>query len=257
MIVEGKLLSQDGSFIFYKQRKAINLSKPGVVYLAGYGSDLNCKKAKHVDQYCAENGLSCLRFDYSGHTHSSGNLVDATLSLWKQNFLDILDKLTTGPQIIIGFSIGGLVSFVGALERPERIHSIISISNAADATYNNFHIHRTDEERQMVKDKGYFMSRVNHVVCYDLCIDSKNHLLVHDSVKEIALNCPIRFLHGMSDTTIHWKVSVALAKKVVSQDVKVQLVKTAKHGFNSKNELNILKETLNELVGMDSHKSKL
>ncbi|XP_066916552.1 palmitoyl-protein thioesterase ABHD10, mitochondrial-like isoform X1 [Clytia hemisphaerica] len=257
MSIEGRLELENGDYIHYIQRKSQNFTRHGIIYVHGYESHSNCRQARFLDKFCTDNGLSFVRFDFYGHGKSSGTLYDLTLSKMKQNFLDVLDKLTQGPQIIIGFSIGGLVSFVGALERPERIHSIISISNAADATYNNFHIHRTDEERQMVKDKGYFMSRVNHVVCYDLCIDSKNHLLVHDSVKEIALNCPIRFLHGMSDTTIHWKVSVALAKKVVSQDVKVQLVKTAKHGFNSKNELNILKETLNELVGMDSHKSKL
>ena len=102
MISEGKLEYPDGKFILYKQRKAINFTKPGIIYLAGYGSNLNCKKAEHVDRYCLENGLSCLRFDYFGHTYSSGKLAEATLSIWKQNFLDVLDKLTTGYYRFLG-----------------------------------------------------------------------------------------------------------------------------------------------------------
>ena len=110
----------------------------------------------------------------------------------------------------------------------------------------------------MVKDKGHFITRIGHVMGYDYCIDSKNHILLQDSVKEVALHCPIRFLHGMSDDVIHWKASVKLSKKVVSQDVRLQLMKTAKHGFNSENELNVLKETLNDLINPNpSEKSKL
>ena len=95
---EGKLEYPDGNYVFYKQRKG-NESKPGIIFCSGYESNLNGNKAQYLDKYCIERDMSYLRFDYFGHTYSSGKLVEATLSHWKQNFIDVLDKLTTGKTV--------------------------------------------------------------------------------------------------------------------------------------------------------------
>ena len=97
---EGCLNYPDGSYIFYKKRVGENKKKPGVIFCQGYNSSLNSNKSRFVDEFCEKNRLSCLRFDYMGHEHSSGTLLEATLSSWKQNFLDVIDKLSEGKIVI-------------------------------------------------------------------------------------------------------------------------------------------------------------
>lgn len=48
-------------------------SAPMLVWLGGYRSDMTGTKAVELDRFAAENGLACLRFDYSGHGASGGD----------------------------------------------------------------------------------------------------------------------------------------------------------------------------------------
>lgn len=96
MSTEGKLEYPDGSFISYMKKPATRQGKPGIVYCSGYIAKFNRKKAEYLDEYCAKNGLAYVRFDYMGHEFSSGTMEDSTISLWKENTLDVLDKLTEG-----------------------------------------------------------------------------------------------------------------------------------------------------------------
>lgn len=96
MSTEGKLDYPDGSYIYYKKRPATSQGKPGIVFCSGYASNLNGNKAQFLDDYCERNGLGYVRFDYMGHQFSSGTLHDVTVSIWKQNTLDVIDQLTEG-----------------------------------------------------------------------------------------------------------------------------------------------------------------
>lgn len=96
MSVDGKLEYPDGSFVFYKQRTVKEALKPGIIFCSGYNSSLNGNKPTFLDNYCEKRNISYLRFDYIGHENSSGTIHDALLSTWKQNFLDVIDKLTSG-----------------------------------------------------------------------------------------------------------------------------------------------------------------
>ena len=51
--------------------------------------------------------------------------------------------LLTGPQLIVGSSIGGWIGLLGAIERPQRIHSIVTIANAADFANTRFLLYST------------------------------------------------------------------------------------------------------------------
>ena len=85
----------DGRFIAYVKREG-DPTKPGLIFCSGFMSSLNGNKALFLDEYAAQHNLSYVRFDYIGHPESSGTIDDFTVSLWKQNTLDVLDKLTTG-----------------------------------------------------------------------------------------------------------------------------------------------------------------
>ena len=81
-----------GSTLAYKQIKGKNT---GIVFLSGFGSDMQGKKALFIEKWAKENNHSFLRFDYSGHGLSSGNLENTCFSDWYKDSEFLIKKLTT------------------------------------------------------------------------------------------------------------------------------------------------------------------
>ena len=97
---DGRFTLPNGSYIAYRKRCGSE-QKPGLLFCSGLLSSLNGNKAIYLDKYCEKNNLSYVRFDYIGQEFSSGTMEDFTMSLWKQNTLDVLDHLTKGSSLAI------------------------------------------------------------------------------------------------------------------------------------------------------------
>ena len=88
-------------------------NSPGVVFLSGLKSDKEGTKAIFLSQWAEKNKRDFLRFDYRGHGTSSGNYEDASISDWLEDTKKIIiQALTSGPQILVGSSLGGWISFL-------------------------------------------------------------------------------------------------------------------------------------------------
>ncbi|MEK7802134.1 MAG: alpha/beta hydrolase, partial [Pseudomonadota bacterium] len=61
-----EITQKDGTRLVYQLRQG-SKPLPTLVFLGGYRSDMGGTKAIALDQFCAENGYSLLRFDYEGH----------------------------------------------------------------------------------------------------------------------------------------------------------------------------------------------
>jgi alpha-beta hydrolase superfamily lysophospholipase len=64
----------------------------------------------------------------------------------------------------------------------------------------------------------------------------------------IALDCPVRLLHGMCDASVPWQTSLKLAERFTSRDVALTLVKDGDHRLSSKADVARLGRTLDELL---------
>src|SRR5438309_4957651 len=107
-----------GKRIAYRRRVGRG---PGLFFLPGYGSDMDGSKALALDVFAEREGWSLLRFDYSGTGSSSGKFEHGTLDVWLAEAITVFDRLTTGPTIVIGSSMGGWIALHLALLRPERV----------------------------------------------------------------------------------------------------------------------------------------
>ncbi|MDD3288872.1 MAG: alpha/beta hydrolase, partial [Alphaproteobacteria bacterium] len=87
-------------------------NSPGVVFLGGYASDMNGAKASFLAERCRREGFACLRFDYRGHGQSDGKIADCTIGDWLEDALCVFDRLTTGPQLLVGSSMGGWMALL-------------------------------------------------------------------------------------------------------------------------------------------------
>nr|HRJ12852.1 alpha/beta hydrolase [Alphaproteobacteria bacterium] len=109
-------------------------AQPGVIFLHGFKSDMLGGKATALAEFCTARGQAFLRFDCRAHGQSDGDFSDFTIGGALEDTLHMLDNLTTGPQILVGSSMGGWLAFLCALHRPQRIKAIIGIAPAPDFT---------------------------------------------------------------------------------------------------------------------------
>src|SRR4051794_10268512 len=82
-----------GRQIAYRMRTG---SAPTILFLPGYGSDMEGTKALELDGLCERRGSAMLRFDYSGTGSSGGHFEEGSLALWLEEALAAVDQLTNG-----------------------------------------------------------------------------------------------------------------------------------------------------------------
>jgi pimeloyl-ACP methyl ester carboxylesterase len=241
------LARPDGATIAYRRRAG---KAPGIVFLGGYRSDMTGSKAGFLDEHCRRRGRAYLRFDHFGHGASSGDAAFGTIGRWAEDAVAVLDLLTLGPQILVGSSMGGWIMLLAALARRERIHALIGIAAAPDFTEDLLWPRLDVAQRDELKAKGSIMlpseyDPVGYTYRRALFEDGRRHLVLRGT---IALDCPVRLLHGLDDASVPWQTSLRLAERLASQDVVVTLVKEGDHRLSAPADLARLAATLDELV---------
>jgi len=241
------LESPDGGMIAYRARAG---KAPGIVFLTGFRSDMRSVKAAAVDAWCAGRGHACLRFDYFGHGESQGDFARATIGRWLADTLLVLDRLTVGPQILVGSSMGGWIMLLAALARPERVRALIGLAAAPDFTEDLIPGALGAERRATLERTG----RVDLPSPYDetptpitqaLLEDGRRHLVLR---RAIPLDLPVRLRHGMADPDVPWATALRIAGQLASGDVTVALVKGGGHRLSEPADLAWLAATLDELA---------
>jgi pimeloyl-ACP methyl ester carboxylesterase len=220
------------------------------VFLGGFMSDMTGTKAQALDRFCAARGQAYLRFDYFGHGASSGAFKDATVGRWRTDALAALDRLTEGPQVLVGSSLGGWIMLLAALARPDRVHALVGIAAAPDATEDLMWAELDAEKRQTLLRDGFLRlpsdySPEGYVYTRALIEEGRCHLVMR---APIPIACPVRLLHGMRDSDVPWQTSLALAEKLESPDVAVTLIKDGDHRLSTDPNLALLARTLDALL---------
>ncbi len=224
---------------------------PGIVFLGGYASDMTGTKAQFLDQWCRENDRSYLRFDYLGHGQSSGTFEEGTIGRWTEDALAALDRLTQGPQILIGSSMGGWIMLNLALQRPDRIAGLVGIAAAPDFSQNIWWgLSAEDQDRLMTDGKLTIQEgESSYTVTRDFVEDGRKHLVMRSP---IGLSCPVRLLQGMRDDAVPWPTAHQIAERTTAEDVVVTLIKDGDHRLSRDEDLERLGTILDELLAVVS-----
>ena len=241
------LTREDGATIAYHGRAG---KSPGIVFLGGFMSDMTGTKARRLDAFCAARGHAYLRFDYFGHGASSGDFAQATVGRWREDALAVIDRLTQGPLLLVGSSIGGWLMLLAALARPERVAALVGIAAAPDATEALMWANFPQDLREKILREGAARlpseySDQGYLITLKLIEDGRRHLLMG---APIAITCPVRLLHGMRDPDVPWQTSLALAERVHSRDVAMTLVKEGDHRLSGEGDLALLERTIAALI---------
>lgn len=224
---------------------------PGVMFLGGFMSNMHGTKALYLENYCFINGRAFVRFDYQGHGESSGIFTDGTIGTWLSDALAIFDACTDGPQILVGSSMGGWIMLLVALARPKRVKGLIGIAAAPDFTEDLMWERFDSRVRAMLEKDGIYYETSEYTedaytITKALIEEGRNHLLLR---RKINVNCPVRLLHGMRDTSVPWITAQKLSERICAEDVHIKLIKDGDHRLARKQDLLCLQTMLEELLG--------
>ncbi|MCK9247608.1 MAG: alpha/beta hydrolase [Solirubrobacteraceae bacterium] len=240
-----RLTTPDGRGIAYRR---VPGRAPGVVFLHGYMSTMDGDKALALERHCRDRGVAFLRYDQAGHGASSGTIVDATIGGWVDDAVAVLDALTDGPQILVGSSMGGGVMLPVALARPERVAGLIGIAAAPDVFAERF-ASLSDEDRRDLERDGLLRrpSRYDpngYVYGRALLEDAPRRCLLGGP---IAIDIPVRLLHGRRDEDVSWETSRRLADALTSDDVHLEVIEDGDHRLSRPQDLERLLRTVDDV----------
>ena len=221
----------DGVTIAYHMTAARpGVARPGVVFLTGLMSDMTGSKALALERFCRGRGQAFLRFDYRGHGASSQRFEDTCVGQWADDALAVIDRLTEGPQILVGSSLGGWIMLIVARARPTRIAGLVGIAAAPDCS-ESIWARLDPETRARIERDGVAhlpsdYSEAPYVFSRRFFEDGRRHLVLG---AEIPVACPVRLIHGMADPDVPWKTAIRLTGRLAGADVTVTLIKDAGH----------------------------
>ena len=227
---------------------------PGVVWLGGFKSDMQGSKAQALDNWAAQSGRQATRFDYSGHGQSSGRFEDGTISRWLEEALAVFHDITSGPQIVVGSSMGGWIALLLAKALREageadRLVGLVLIAPAMDMTETLLWDRFDDAARREIKEKGYYeqpsdYAEEPYIFTRDLIEDGKAHCFGEAIIET---GCPVHVIQGMLDTDVPWTHATALMERLALDDAVLTLVRDGDHRLSRPQDIDRLIRAVEEI----------
>src|ERR1700729_1165851 len=209
---------------------------PGLFWLGGFKSDMRGTKALALDAWAAERRRACIRFDYSGHGESGGAFAEGTIGRWLEESVAVFEQFCTGPQVVIGSSMGGWMALLLAREIAKRkairatLAGLVLIAPAPDFTEELMWKGFSPEIRNEIETKGVWLRPSAYGDPYPitraLIEDGRNHLLLGSAIE---VGCPVRILQGAQDPDVPWRHAFALADRLPAEDVVLTMIRDGDH----------------------------
>ncbi|MFO1208001.1 MAG: alpha/beta hydrolase [Amaricoccus sp.] len=237
----------DGRRIAYHRSEG---RAPGIVFLGGFRSDMTGTKAQYLEGWARARGQAFLRFDYGGHGVSSGDFLDCDVGTWARDAEEAVGRLTAGPQLLVGSSMGGWLALILARRMPQRIAGLVGIAAAPDFTEDAMWARFDEGQRAEIAAGRPVMLPSEYgddpyPITRRLIEEGRRHLVLRD---RLALPFPVRLLQGTADRDVDAGVALRLLAHAEGPDIRLTLVKGADHRFSRPENLELLARTIAELL---------
>jgi len=225
-------------------------TRPGVVFLGGFRSDMTGTKAVHLQEWAQSQGRSFVRFDYSGHGESSGAFTNGCIGDWAEDACAVLNQLTEGPQVLVGSSMGGWIALLVARSFPEHVGGLVGIAAAPDFTEDSMWPELTPAQQAEVQTLGQVAvpnayDPAPFILTRRLFDDGRNQLVLR---KPLALPFAVRLLQGDQDDAVSTSVPLRLMAHAECTNMQMTLVKGADHRFSTPECLNLITRDVAEVI---------
>jgi pimeloyl-ACP methyl ester carboxylesterase len=222
---------------------------PAILWLPGFLSDMASTKVLALSDWARDQGHAMLRFDYSGHGLSPGDLLEASIGDWLEEATAMLALLGERRVILVGSSMGGWIALLLARALAKagdaRIAGLVLIAPAWDMTETLMWEKMSERTRAIVETEGVYYAPSNYDDPYPitrrLIEEGRTHLLCAGG---IVVGAPVRILQGMRDPDVPWAHALALVDLIDGDDVELTLVKDGDHRLSTPDDLARLKRTL-------------
>lgn len=199
-----------GRRIAYRREPGPHPNRPGYFWLSGFKSDMASTKATALAERARDKGVDCVRFDYSGHGLSGGRFEDGTIGRWLDEAEAVFTRISQGPQVVIGSSMGGHIALMllkRLMERDaaqaQRITALVLIAPAWDMTEELMWKKFPDSAKRDLAEKGAYFEPSDYGEPYlltrALIEDGRQHLLAR---RPFDPGRPILILQGLQDTSV-------------------------------------------------------
>lgn len=219
---------------------------PTLIFLPGYMSDMQGSKAVALEAWAIREDRAMLRLDYSGCGESEGRFEDGTLDIWRDDVLQMIDLLIRGPVVLVGSSMGGWLALLIVRALPSQVVGMVGIASAPDFTDWGY----SDQEKGQLQKYGR-LERVSEygpepmITTRALWESGEANRLLQN---EIAIDCPVRLIHGQNDPDVPWQISLDIAARLRSADVQTLLIKDGDHRLSRPQDIAALLRTVCELL---------
>ncbi len=232
-------LMPDGRRIAFRHARG---HAPTLVFLPGYMSDMTGSKATALFEWARARGQACLLLDYSGCGASEGSFALGTLSRWCDEVLALIEAQLRGPVILVGSSMGGWLMLLVGEALGDRLAGLVGIAPAPDFT--QWGRSPSDQARlragETLFDENPYGPEPTPMHP-SFFADGQSHLRL---AEEIAIDAPVRLLHGQRDADVPWAISLRLAEALRSDDVQVILAKDGDHRLSREQDIALLLRTV-------------
>jgi len=228
---------------------------PGVVWLGGYKSDMMGTKAETLATWAREKGRAFLRHDYSGHGESGGEFRDGTISKWLAESLAVFRRFTSGPQILVGSSMGAWIALrmIQELHRAgegERVAGLVLLAPAPDFTAELIEPTLTKKQKRELETKGYFEEPSEYgpepyIYTSALIEDGRQNLVM---TGRIDTHCPVHILQGLADPDVPHAHALKLMALLPADDATVSLISDGDHRLSRPQDLDLLVKSVEAMV---------
>ena len=203
-------------------------------------------KAQALAAWAAAQGLGLLRLDYSGCGESEGRFEDGTLDIWRDDVLAVLAVAKVGPIILIGSSMGGWLMLLVAEALGDQVAAMVGIAAAPDFTDWDFDA----ADRATIAANGRIERPSDYG--YDPMVITRGFWQSGQSnlrlTGDVAIDCPVRLIHGQCDPDVPWETSLKLADALRSSDVQTICVKDGDHRLSRDQDIALLIDVVGKLA---------
>jgi len=228
-------------------------TSPAVVWLSGFLSDMTSTKVGALSAWARGQGYAMLRFDYSGHGVSGGDILQACVGDWLEEATAMLALAGKRRLILVGSSLGGWIALLLARALAEagdnRLAGLVLIAPAWDMTEKLMWDKMSAKTRAVVETEGVYYAPSNYDAPYPLTKilieEGRNHLLGRGNIE---VGVPVRILQGMRDEDVPWQHALALVDLIAGDDVELTLVKSGDHRLSQPEQLRQLERTVTSLI---------
>ena len=226
---------------------------PGLLFCCGFHSDMGGNKATRLHDFAVRTGRQFTRFDYQGHGASSGAFRDGTIGTWFTDALAVLDRVTTGSQVVIGSSMGGWMAMLLARARPEKVAGLLLIAPAPDFP-EKLMLPSMPEEvraalvRDSVWDRPSEYADEDYPITLKLIEESRTHHLLDGGL--LPFDGPVRIIHGEADEVVPLDHVLSIPAAIRSADVVTEIVKGGDHRLSTEADLQRMEARVEELIAI-------